>query len=32
MAKGLKKEGIPNAIIAKNTELTTQEIENLDNE
>jgi len=32
MAKGLKKDGIPNAIIAKNTELTTQEIENLDNE
>jgi len=32
IAKGLKKDGIPNAIIAKNTELTTQEIENLDNE
>ena len=32
IAKGLKKDGIPNAIIAKNTELTIQEIENLDNE
>jgi len=32
IAKGLKKDGIPNAIIAKNTDLTIEEIENLDNE
>ncbi len=29
-AKGLKKDGIPNEIIAKNTDLTIEEIENLD--
>ncbi len=32
IAKGLKKDGIPNAIISKNTDLTIEEIENLDND